>query len=319
MKQAGTITITGLLFVNAAMGFLHMIPWTSLFIFLRRLGLYLYIIKNRDTCVRAQKRIQSYSSHMTDEDKGYGYSVGYWYVVYIDVSENDNGNYYTMWFIGTQNSFKRLTASAEEIETFRMGDESAAEPREDFTVFERIGSLHNTWFRKRRIPVMKIVPYPSQESVISHIKAQYEKTRHVVALICGPPGTGKSMIGLLLANQYKSSFCNTLKPWQPGDTLATLYSEIEPPPNTPIVVGFDEVDNIITAVNVGIPSHKSLTIQIQDKSGWNSFFDAIQRGLYPNLIVILTSNRSAEYIRSIDPSYIREKRVDLLFDMNVTI
>jgi len=315
MNLTGTISITGLLFVNALMNFIQIIPWTSLFIFLRRFGLYLYIIKNRDTCVRAQKRIQSYSSHMTDEEKGYGYSVGYWYIVYIDVSDNDNGNYYTMWFIGTKSSFKRLTATVEEIQMSKNENE----PVPEFALFERIGSLHNTWFRKRRIPIMKIVPYESQETIISQIKAQYEKTRHVVALICGPPGTGKSMIGLLLANQYRSMFCNSLKPWQPGDTLASLYSEIEPPSDSPIIVGFDEVDNTIAAVAAGIPSHKSLTIQIQDKSGWNSFFDAIQRGLYPNIIIVLTSNRSAEYIRSIDPSYIREKRVDLIFDMHVAI
>jgi hypothetical protein len=317
MNQTGMVTVTGLLFVNAIMGFLHMIPWTAVFILLRQFGLYLYIIKNKETCVRAQKRIQNYSSHMTDEDKGYGYSAGYWYIVYIDVSDNDNGNYYTMWFIGTEASFKNLTASADEIHTFQMGVE--AEPRKEFTVFERIGSLHNTWFRKRRMPTLKVVPDSSQESVIEQIKAQYEKTRHVVALICGPPGTGKSMIGLLLANQYKSAFCNTLKPWQPGDTFGSLYSEVEPSAESPMIIGFDEVDTVITKVNYGIPSHKILTTQIQDKSGWNSFFDTIQRGLYPNVIVIMTSNRSAEYIRSIDPSYIREKRVDLLFDMDVTI
>jgi len=254
---------------------------------------------------------------MTDEEKGYGYSVGYWYIVYIDVSDNDNGNYYTMWFIGTQASFKNLTATTDEIQTFQMGIK--AEPTKEFNIFERIGSLHNTWFRKRRMPTLKVVPYSSQESVISQIKAQYEKTRHVVALICGPPGTGKSMIGLLLANQYKSAFCNTLKPWQPGDTFGSLYSEVEPSAESPMIIGFDEIDTVITKVNDGIQSHKSLTIQIQDKSGWNSFFDTIQRGLYPNVIVIMTSNRSAEYIRSIDPSYIREKRVDLLFDMDVAI
>lgn len=317
MNQTGMVTVTGLLFANAALSFLHMIPWTSVFILLRHFGLFLYIIKNKETCVRAQKRIQNHSSHMTDEDKGYGYSAGYWYLVYIDVSDNDNGNYYTMWFIGTQASFKNLTASADEIQTFQMGIE--VEQTKEFNIFERIGSLHNTWFRKRRMPTMKVVPYSSQESVIEQIKAQYEKTKHVVALICGPPGTGKSMIGLLLANQYKSSFCNTLKPWQPGDTFGSLYSEVEPSAELPMIIGFDEVDTVITKVNYGIPSHKILTTQIQDKSGWNSFFDTIQRGLYPNVIVIMTSNRSAEYIRSIDPSYIREKRVDLLFDMDVAI
>lgn len=315
MNQTGAVTITSLLFVNAFLSLLHMIPWTSLFIVLRRFGLYLYIIKNKETCVRAQKRIQSFSSHMTDEEKGYGYSVGYWYIVYIDVSDNDNGNYYTMWFVGTKSSFKNLTASAHEIQTFVKGRAPPAE----FAIFERMGSLSNAWFRKRRIPIMNIVPYKSQESVMASIKEHYEKTRHVVALICGPPGTGKSMIGLLLANHYKSTFCNSLKPWQAGDTLSCIYSDIEPPSESPIIVGFDEVDNVIVAVNNGIPSHKSIPIQIQDKSGWNSFFDAIQRGLYPNLIVVLTSNRSADYIRSIDPSYIREKRVDLTFSMDVTI
>ena len=318
MNQKGMVTITGLLFANAALSFLHMIPWTSVFILLRHFGLFLYIIKNKETCVRAQKRIKNHSSHMTDEEKGYGYSVGYWYIVYIDVSDNDNGNYHTMWFIGTQASFKNLTASAGDIQTFQTGDNSSA-AIEEFTVFERIGSLHNMWFRKRRMPTMKIVPYSSQECVISQIKGQYGKTKHVVALICGPPGTGKSMIGLLLANQYKSAFCNSLKPWQPGDTFGSLYSEVEPSAESPMIIGFDEVDTVITKVNGGIPSHKTLTTQIQDKSGWNSFFDTIQRGLYPNVIVIMTSNRSAEYIRSVDPSYIRERRVDLVFDMDVTI
>ena len=154
---------------------------------------------------------------------------------------------------------------------------------------------------------------------MSRIKGHYSTTNHTVALICGPPGTGKSMIGLLLANHYKSTFCNTLKPWQPGDTISSLYSELEPSSTAPIIVGFDEIDNVIVAVNSGIVPHKSLTVQIQDKSCWNSFFDAIQRGLYPNIIIILTSNRSADYIRSIDPAYIREKRVDLIFDMNVVV
>ena len=216
-----------------------------------------------------------------------------------------------MWFIGTQDSFKKLTAGPEEIQSFKSLDE----PTRDFTIVERIGSLHNAWFRKRRMHILKIAPYPSQEIIINRVKEQYEKTKHVVVLICGTPGTGKSMIGLLLANQYKSAYCNTLKPWQPGDILASLYSEIEPPSESPIIIAFDEIDNIITAVDARIPSHKSLMIQIQDKSGWNSFFDAIQRGLYPNLILVMTSNRSADYIRSIDPSYIRKGRVDLVLDL----
>ena len=164
-----------------------------------------------------------------------------------------------------------------------------------------------------------ITPYLSQDTIISQIQGHYEANQHTVALICGPPGTGKSMIGILLANHYKSIFCNTLKPWQPGDFLSSLYSEAEPRPDAPLIVAFDEVDNVITAVHAGISPHKSLAIAIPDKSGWNAFFDSVQRGLYPNVIFVLTSNRGVDYIRSIDPAYIREKRVDLVFDMNVTL
>jgi hypothetical protein len=47
--------------------------------------------------------------------------------------------------------------------------------------------------------------------------------------------------------------------------------------------------------------------------------DSIQRGMYPNIILILTSNRAPEYIHSLDPSYIRKGRVDLTFEMTESV
>jgi hypothetical protein len=43
--------------------------------------------------------------------------------------------------------------------------------------------------------------------------------------------------------------------------------------------------------------------------------DEIQRGMYPNIILLLTSNKTPDFIRSLDPSYIRDGRVDLTFEM----
>lgn len=320
MSQNSSLSLTGLLFVNAICSILQLIPWTSVFLLLRHVGIFLYIIKNKETCVRAQKRIQGKSSHTTDDGKGYGFSVGYWYIAYIDVSNNDHGNFYNMWVIGTEQSYSNLTASDDEILEQKCANiMDIPVTKSTFTIYDRTGSLHNTWYTKRKITMSNIVPYSSQETIMEKIKEHYRATRHTVVLLHGPPLTGKSMIGLLLANHYRSAFCNTMRPWQPGDVLSGLYSEIEPKPDTPLIVAFDEIDNIISIVDTGIPQHKNLAIQIQDKNGWNTFFDSIQRGLYPNVIFILTSNRSADYIRSIDSSYIREKRVDLVFNMDVTI
>ena len=320
MSQTSTISITGLLLMNAFLGVLQIIPWTSVFILLRQFGLFMYIIKNKETCIRAQKRLQGRSSHITDDKKGYGYSMGYWYLAYIDISNNDGGNLYSMWIIGTEAAYLELTASDEDLQEVESKAAGQAVPvKAPFTILERSGSLFNAWFSRRKLCMPTITPYLSQETIISQIQGHYEANQHTVALICGPPGTGKSMIGILLANHYKSIFCNTLKPWQPGDFLSSLYSEAEPRPDAPLIVAFDEVDNVITAVHAGISPHKSLAIAIPDKSGWNAFFDSVQRGLYPNVIFVLTSNRGVDYIRSIDPAYIREKRVDLVFDMNVTL
>jgi hypothetical protein len=60
-------------------------------------------------------------------------------------------------------------------------------------------------------------------------------------------------------------------------------------------------------------------IIVPDKSGWNNMLDTIQRGMYPNLILIMTSNRGPEFINSLDPSYIRKGRVDLTFEMTVSL
>jgi len=137
-----------------------------------------------------------------------------------------------------------------------------------------------------------------------------------VVFLYGPPGTGKSMIGVLLAAKLGGYYCNTLKPWQPGDSLGGLYSEVEPSKEKPLVLVFDEVDGVLMSIHKGIRDHKELPIAIQNKTGWNRMFDEIGRGIYPHLIILLTSNREPEFIDSLDPSYIRPGRVDEIIGLH---
>ena len=45
--------------------------------------------------------------------------------------------------------------------------------------------------------------------------------------------------------------------------------------------------------------------------------DEIGRGLYPHIVLLLTSNRDPDFIRSLDPSFIREGRIDLTLAVKV--
>jgi hypothetical protein len=250
-----------------------------------------------------------WSTHKTNDNKNYGYSFGYWYVIHLSL----NDDVYSVWIISTKESYEMLTKGKEE-NVQPIGCLPLI-PKESLTVYERFGNYSTCWFKKRLVKINSIVPRPQQESIIDNIKIHYTEYGHSVVYLHGPPGTGKSIIGLLLANMYKSAYCNTLKLWQPGDTLYSLYSEVEPSPTNPLIVAFDEFDGPLAQIHAGIPANPKFIIQTRDKAGWNQILDEIHIGMYPNLILLLTSNKNPEQISEMDPSYIREGRVDLIFGL----
>jgi len=284
------------------------IPWTLIFLFLRKFNIYLYVLTDRDVCTRIQKRISSYCTHISDNNKGYGYSIGKWYLV----SVLNTDDVYSVWMIATLASYNNLTKDTEENKPFSLFNPVE---KENLTVYERAGQLTNPWYRKRTIKIASLKAKPYQDIIIKTITEHQEKHGHTVAYLHGPSGSGKTMIGILLANAYKSSYCNTLKPWRPGDTLSSICSEIEPTPTEPLIIAFDEFDGPLSQIHIGIEPHKNITIQTSDKCGWNQMLDEVSIGMYPNLIILLTSNKSPDFIKEMDPSYIREGRVDLTFEL----
>jgi len=291
------------------MNIISYIPWAVIFLFTQSFGVRLYYLKRRDECLRIQKRTQNWSSHTTDGGKGYGYSFGYWYAVSINVVTNECGDTYTVYMIATETSYKALIKDDDV-----HYEEEAPKIEKKIVVYERAGSYANAWFRARDRDAVD-TPKVQQAAIVTDIIAHYKKFRHTVVYLHGPPCTGKSMIGVLVANDFGSTFCNTLKPWQPGDTLGTLHSEVEPKFMRPLILVFDEFDTAILKIHAGISPHPKIPIVVPDKTGWNHMLDEIQRGMYPNLILILTSNKGPDYIRSLDPSYIREGRVNMIFEM----
>lgn len=309
-----TISVPNMSFFTGALLMLwSAIPWVAIFLITQLVGVRLYIVKDKDVGGRIQKRLR-YSSHVADGGKGYGYSIGRWYFASVSVDHGD----YDIWMIATAASFDALTL--ETIEPVDGGGGGVAETivvaKRTMTVYSRVGTYSHVWFTKRTISLAEQTPRPEQSDIIDAVCAHHAKHGHTVVYLHGPPGSGKSMVGVMLAQRLGGGYCNTLKPWQPGDTLANLYAEVDPTAAAPLVLVFDEFDGALMSIHHGIPAHKAIPISVADKAGWNKFFDEIDRGMFPHLLVVLTSNRDPAFFRAIDPSYIRDGRVNLTFALS---
>ena len=309
------VSVTAMSIIQGiGIGFVTMVmndmPWSAIFLFTQLFGIRLYILKKKEECQQIQKKLGTWCSHMAEDGKGYGYSFGYWYFLHVSVDQSDYGDKYTLWMIGTEESYNRLR-TMEDISK-KLVEEAI--PELSFDILQRYGSFNNPYYLKRKLK-MSIEPMPKQKIIIDELQESYKRTGHFSVFIYGEPGTGKSMIPLLMANCVKGMYCSTFRPWMPGDTLCSLYSEAEPSESKPLIIAFDEVDSALVKIHEGIPQHKTIPITVADKSGWNHMLDDIQRGLYPHLILILTSNKEPGFINGMDTSYLRERRIDKIFHL----
>jgi SpoVK/Ycf46/Vps4 family AAA+-type ATPase len=282
------------------------IPWSLVFLFTPYFGVHLYTIKKREECLTIQKNISG-CSHTTDGGKGYGYSVGPWYIAYI----GESGDEPSVSMVSTKATYERLSKSRDIEVSFTVDCVKSGSIR----VFERFGSYGNSYYRSRNLRI-GVEPREPQRVILNSVKVLLDQKKSAVLLIHGPPNIGKTMISLLLANELKGTYCSSMAPWEPGDSLACLYSEAEPTENTPLIVAFDEIDGPLQRIHEGISDHKNLRTKVKDKQGWNQMLDEIQMGFYPHMVIILTTNKRPEFFNDMDPSYIRDHRVDKIYELS---
>ena len=119
---------------------------------------------------------------------------------------------------------------------------------------------------------------------------------------------------MLIENlKYKKiSLVDTFNPIQPGDKFTSLYTKIAPTQEYPLIIVIEEIDIIINAIHTNtVIQHRDIPIQMCNKIDWNMFFDRFDKGLYPHIIFIMTTNKSANYFDDLDISYMRKGRVNL--------
>jgi hypothetical protein len=299
---------------GAIMYIMSMIPWTAIFILTRPLGLYLYVLREKESCTNIQKKVQNQCSTLLDGGKGNGYAIGYWFFLYLQSSEFDSMN---ATLICTKATYERLIADDDDdddrIEQILPRIESI-ESEEKIGLLERYGTPKHYYYRKRDFTLDK-EERPEQTAILDQLERDLKRQSYQCILLHGKQGTGKSMLGLFLARRLKGTFCNTMNPFEAGDTLANVHSQADTTKKNPLILMFDEIDVYLKKIAVGIPAHKNLDIMIKDKASWNRMLDSIQRGMFKNLILILTTNETPDSIRSIDPSYIRLPRVNRIVEL----
>lgn len=269
----------------------------------------LYLIKDVKNVNTLLNKLPKRASIITD-GKLRGWIIGMWYIGYICDVEGSGREQSTKTniYIWTNKSFyeKITTTEIDKNENF-------------IKYYERVGNFFCPRYHMRKLSVDRFNPWPKQERIIESIIEEYRNlnnlSKTVVSILYGEPGSGKSMIPILLAKKMNGSYCDTFDPTRPGDLLSDIYTTVFPSMENPLILVLEEIDIIIDKIHKGIENHKHIPRTVNDKSSWNQFLDRFDRGYYPYLILIMTSNKSPKYIKDIDPSYIRKGRVDISFNI----
>lgn len=258
-------------------------------------------ILGEDTLVLSKSVILS--SMIDEDDSPSGLIVGKWFIGY-SCNEKDEKS---VTLLITYKSYSSIFVK----EVIRHD-----EPITMFNFYVRRGNFGFLRYFRQTLPLTNLIPTSSQERVIESILNVYEKKRSCVVLLSGPPGSGKSKVAHLLLNKFASikyipNFVKTFSLTDPGESIYTLAKTVDSKPTSPLVILLDEIDVTIERIHTGIEQHKNYPIWVTNKASWDSFFDDFDSKLLENIVVVMTTNRSFDYIDNLDPAYTREGRVDI--------
>jgi hypothetical protein len=278
-----------------------------------------YVIKNDENKVVEIIKIleKTTSSTVTlyefGKVKPTGIFVGWKYVgLYYDLASEREAKHELHLFT-FESIFKELIKDKEKYTTI-VNDEDhhciniKSNKSCSISIYERTGAFYNLYYEKRKYDMSKYLPTPSQDNIITIIKELFKQKKSASIFISGLPGSGKSMIGFLLASELNAKLVRTFNPTEPGDNMIRLIRDVDPDDKTPLVIMLDEVDIMIRKITEhSIVPHKNIPIMIHDKISFNRFMDDMM--FYDNVILIMTSNESKENIDAIDNSFLRKGRI----------
>lgn len=264
-----------------------------------------------------------------NNDEPEGWIIGYWYIGYVHKSSGGGrGDSITELNVCCTKKFYNVNISKNDDDeddndnNQPMNAGKCSKKSRKIAFYEREGTAYwNLFYVQRQIESTTLIPRQNQSNIVEHIYQEFVQRNYVVALLYGEPGKGKSMIPYFLAKymldstspRYKKvSLIDTFNPFQPGEKFSTLYTRISPTKDSPLIVVIEEIDIMMNKLhNNTLVQHRDIPTLISTKIDWNMFLDRFDRGLYPHIIFIMTTNKSAEYFDELDPSYMRLNRVNI--------
>jgi hypothetical protein len=264
-----------------------------------------YMITDKRRILNISKNI-THSTFIDENKNPYGFFIGKRCAGFIHTSRGPNDNNRKELYI---------LLHARDFTTTCL--EKSIDEKASIKIWFRKGHYWCIEYEQRSIE-FKLVCNEKQQKIIDEIVKYYNEYERGTFFISGDPGEGKSTMLRLLGKHFKAAnLCKKMRLTEPGDTMDLLYNAVGPSKESPIIVLFDEIDYTIKAVhNNDIVFHKHIPIEIYNTNTYNTFFDDVNDGLYPHLIVLLTSNKTKTEIDEMThPCYLRKGRVNGYFTL----
>lgn len=293
-----------------------------------------YQIYNKNTINLILKDLATYSSIKTENNGPSGLFVGWLYIGYTKVTIKKEDKSELLLFCSDE-LYKKISKNTQNMNSDdddENNSESSAQAIEQWRKHKDKWSAPE-YNKGLSINASHIEPTSKQNECMDKIIATlYKGSNSGIYIVHGPPGEGKSYLSICLVKKLNGHLCNTYNPNEEFDFLNNLCTSISTlDKNKPLIVCIDEIDVILKKIHknscpksflqkifnfINVSSNPAEKhCEVYDKGTWNRFTDDIKLGAYPNTIIICTMNESPEYIRKLDPSYIRNGRINAIFDM----
>lgn len=286
-------------------------------------------------------------SSIENNDEHFGWFMGKYFIGYIHKTNDQHSSVKELYVLTSENCFKRCSENTpafhnddyidilhqKSISQSNTYDICCTTDRDDgsesrlvqmnyvIDLYDREGTFWDIKYTKYPYHPLTYEVRQPQQSAIRDIMRSYNEKKYCVALLHGKPGTGKSIISIILAKHLiqcglEVSLVDTFKPWEPNDSFTMLYHTINPTREKPLIVVIEEVDKVIDMIhNTIMKKHDHFPTMVMCKGDWNSFLDKFDRRRYTHVFFIMTSNRDITYFNDLDPSYMRPGRVNVIAEV----
>jgi hypothetical protein len=295
---------------------------------LRAVRIRAFTITDSNTLSRVAPKLINGAAAVVDGVNPRGLIIGWMYIGVSSWAQFER----SITLLTTESKYRELTeyASVVRFASSNAADDTATDTtsaakittmcRKIITVCERFGGYGSFTYRFRELDVSAVTPLPRQAAAIEQITGHFRTHGNSTVILHGAPGTGKSVCALALSAALGGRLCRTFCPTDPGDYPGIMYAAANAasePGAAAFVVVLEEFDVILTKITTGtVIQHKLAPAAVSDKTTWNAFLDDIVSNMYPGIVLIMTTNKTPEQLRSeYDPALTRPGRIGVVIEM----